>query len=381
MRDSGCALANTVTATHCPPDRSTAIEISESVPDDAGEMTQFHNRHHGDKRDPSFWLWEYVEHLPGRSVFLAARENGRVVGTQGMIPINLRVGGEVILTGKSEHSLVDPALRGRGLWRRLYRRALDTCREHGMAVVWGFTPVAEARRGLAALGFSLHDVLDEAIAVIDVAAAARVIRGSAASRLSKLFATLGLPFLAARGFVCRRLHRSRNDGMRLTSELLLPDDLTRFNERRARAYPGAVRLELDDEYMQWRLHRHPLRRLRSRFLYEGDDVVACAVVNNERRLRPVILNAAFTSPRAGRVLLSRLMDEFAGGGAGIVLLAANRKSLMGSELLAASVHLGAVRRRARSVFAVRALDERISAAALDPAAWQLSLLWFEGYAA
>jgi GNAT superfamily N-acetyltransferase len=343
-------------------------------------MTRFHNRHHGDTRDPAFWLWEYVEHLPGKSVFLAARERNRVVGTQGMIPINLRVGGEVVLTGKSEHSLIDPALRGRGLWRRLYRQALDTCHERGMTMVWGFTPVAEARRGLAALGFSLYEVLEEAVMVLDVSAAARVVWGSAQRPWSKVVATLGLPLLAARGFLARRCRKHEGSEFELAAELRKSDDFARFNERRECAYPGAIRLEFDGEYLDWRLQQHPLRRLQVRFLYENNDIVAFAVVNAERRLRPVILNAAFTSPPAGRVLLARLFDEFARSGAGMVLLAANRWNPLGRDLLEAAARLGAVRRRARSAFAVRALDERTSAVALDPTAWQLSLLWFEGYA-
>lgn len=365
----------------CPAAASSAVGISEAGSADAGEMTQFHNRHHGDNREPSFWLWEYVEHLPGKSVFLAARERDRVVGTQGMIPINLRVGGEVVLTGKSEHSLIDPALRGRGLWRRLYRQALGVCRERGMAAVWGFTPVAEACRGLTALGFSLYDVLDEAMTVCGIAAAARVVWGSAARPWSKVIATLGLPFLAARRCVARWFCRHEDGEFELRAEPRAPDDFARFNARLVQADPGAVRLELDSEYLEWRLHQHPLRRLRVRLLYQDNDLVAYAIVNDERRLRPVILDAAFTDPRAGRVLLARLMDEFAANGAGIVLLAANRRNRLGREVLAATVRLGAVRRRARSVFVVRALGEQVSAAALDPAAWQLSLLWFEGYAA
>ena len=359
---------------------STQVRISEAGPADAGEMTQFHNRHHRDNREPSFWLWEYVAHLPGKSVFLAARERDRVVGTQGMIPINLRVGGEVVLTGKSEHSLIEPAFRGHGLWRRLYRQALGVCSEHGMAAVWGFTPVAEACRGLAALGFSQYDVLDEAVTILSVTAAARVVWGSAEPPWFKAILTLGLPFLAARQRAARWFCRREGGEFEFRAEPRAPDDFARFNERLAHAAPGVVRLELSGEYLEWRLHRHPLRRLRIRLLYHDGDIVACALVNDERRLRPVIVDIAFSAPHAGRVLLARLMDEFAADGAGIVLLAANRKNPLGREVLAAAVRLGAVRRRARSVFVVRALDQRASPAALDPAAWQLSLLWFEGYA-
>jgi hypothetical protein len=273
----------------------------------------------------------------------------------------------------------------------MYQQALDACRQRGMTAVWGFTPVPEARRGLAALGFSLYDILDEAIAVLNVPAAARVIRASAQPTGTKLLATAGLPFLAARGRLARQHHRHQHTGYQLATETRAPDDLARFNQQRQRAYPGAVRLELDDDYLQWRLERHPLHRLQTRYLYYHNDVVACAVVNNQRHLRPVILNAAFTNPQAGQTLLTRLFDEFARNGAGIAMLAANRLNPLGRDLLECAARLGAVRRRARSVLAVRTLDPAPPARETllptanfqlptSPAAWQLSLLWFEGYA-
>src|SRR5437763_924124 len=108
-------------------------------------------------------------------------------------------------------------------------------------------------------------------------------------------------------------------------------------------------MEFDGEYLDWRLQQHPQRRLQVRFLHENNDIVAFAVVNAERRLRLVILNAAFTSPSAGRVLLARLFEEFAGSDAVMVLLAANRWNPLGRYLREAAFFFSSIRRHTRYI--------------------------------
>ena len=104
-----------------------------------GEWVAFHNAYYHDSRKPESWMWEYASFEKDKSVFVVARDEGRIVATQGMLPIYLNVGGERVLTGKSESTLLLPEYRGQKLMERLHEYAVDLCKERGLQFLWGFT--------------------------------------------------------------------------------------------------------------------------------------------------------------------------------------------------------------------------------------------------
>lgn len=351
-----------------------ALTLAEARPEDADELVAFHNREFAAHRRREFWRWEYLEHLPGQSVYVVARDRGRVVATQGMIPLRVRQDGRVWLTGKSENSLVAPELRGRGLWQRLYRRALDICSRRGMSAVWGFTPVPAARRGLAALGFSSADVLVEAVAFTRLAPAVANILRSTRPWITKLAALAAAP-------ACWLMHRLAMlvppvgvGEFEIVSQPKSGDDLSRLAARIEQNWPGIVRLELDQDYVDWRVNRHPHFHYRLRLMYDRQGPAGIALLNLDRPGRAAVVHLEAVSPAALRWLLGRAVAECPPQ-TGTITVAANRANSMGSEILRAAQTLGFVLRPHQASFVLR--QEQFLAA---PEQWALSLLWFEGYA-
>lgn len=82
-------------------------------------------------------IWEF------RHGFLVtARDADGLVGTQGFLRIDLDVGGRVVISGKSERTLVAQPSRGTGLYEELYAVAVSSAVERlGARLLWGVTAV------------------------------------------------------------------------------------------------------------------------------------------------------------------------------------------------------------------------------------------------
>ncbi len=356
------------------------LKLEPARNEDAPELVAFHNRMFGAHRTPDFWTWKYRDHLPGASVYVVARFGGNVVGTQGMIPIHLRIAERVELTGKSENSLVATEFRGRGLWNRMYRDALIQCRDRGMTAVWGFTPVESARRGLVRLGFAVHDVMVQAVAILNPGPGLRVVWNSQEGFLGRLGASLAVP-----GAWCwskLRRYGPKHDiecGIGPFPAGLTTGEIAGLYEQIVRDSPELVHLDMNEEYLSWRVLDHP--RFQHELWHARRDgrLVAIALVNGSHSLRPAILELAFLSQQDAAGLLARMTEHYSAKGAGAITFWTNRTNRYGGMLLAAARGLGFFCRPARSSFVVKDIADS-GEPRTDPRRWLLSALWFEGYA-
>ena len=76
---------------------------------DYQNINDFHNRIYQKNRTMNEFRWEFHNCPFGKSIYVIATDEGKVVGTNCVIPIVLANSkSELILTGKSEDTLVDP---------------------------------------------------------------------------------------------------------------------------------------------------------------------------------------------------------------------------------------------------------------------------------
>jgi len=380
IRNPPCATdaGSGVPRTACDVQRPPAVRPATT--DDVEGCVALHNEHFHANRTSDFWHWKYSRHLPGSSVYIVARDNGRVVGTQGMIPVRLRTAGAVELTGKSENSLVADEYQGQGLWNRLYRLALGECQSRGMSSVWGFTPVERARRGLLRLGFSVHDVMVQAIAVTSVRQGIGVFRRSSEPRYRKIGASLLAPAARVRSRLAAAFERPVPDLEVCSGPFpasATEEEIRELYEQMSETCPGLVHLEMDSDYVNWRIRNHPWFRYTTWCCRERGRLVSFALVNEHDPLRPAVVELAFVERLHAQALLARLTREMARRGAGVVTFWTNQTNYYGRMLLAAAHRLGFMFRPAHSSFvALDLAGERQR----QPERWLLSALWYEGYA-
>jgi N-acetylglutamate synthase-like GNAT family acetyltransferase len=119
------------------------MRIRLATKEDISDINQFYNQQYRAKRTESQWDWEYGTKSLNESLFAIALDDEKIVGTQALIPIGIIMNNEVILTAKSEETLIDPAYRGRGIFEELYDFLIPLARQAGISFIWGFTPAVK----------------------------------------------------------------------------------------------------------------------------------------------------------------------------------------------------------------------------------------------
>jgi len=70
----------------------------------------------------------------------------------------------VILTAKSEDTLVDPSYRGQKVFERMYELLFAECKKAGIQYIWGFTP---AQKAFERIGFQVPYMAHQALLVFN----------------------------------------------------------------------------------------------------------------------------------------------------------------------------------------------------------------------
>jgi len=111
------------------------------------------------KEDSAEWFrWKHLASPWGASMIVYARheQSGRIVGTIGSWRWRLEYDGRVIEAYQHGDSLVDPAFQRRGLFSKLVYLSLDTAKERGIPMVFGF-PNANSTPPYVRCGFRGFD--------------------------------------------------------------------------------------------------------------------------------------------------------------------------------------------------------------------------------
>lgn len=120
---------------------------------DYENINSFFNRIYKSNRTMEQFLWEFDEGTFGKSIYVIAEDDGKIIGTNCVIPINLITSkNETIRSGKSEDTLVDPEYRGQKIFYKIYEFLFEKCREENIQVIWGFT---SANKPFENLGFNI----------------------------------------------------------------------------------------------------------------------------------------------------------------------------------------------------------------------------------
>jgi hypothetical protein len=95
---------------------------------------------------------EFFSQHNSRSILIGAVADGQIVGLEGYISYDVIARGEKALTHRSERTIVDPALRGRDVFRKMVNECSAIAAGQGSLFCWGSTPVLKAFK---AAGFNV----------------------------------------------------------------------------------------------------------------------------------------------------------------------------------------------------------------------------------
>ncbi len=82
--------------------------------------------------------WAFFERNPEPSMFMGLKDGEKLIGTQAVLPMQLRRGTELLWSAKSEETLVDSNYRGKGLFYKIFEEVFDHI-DPRIDVLWGAT--------------------------------------------------------------------------------------------------------------------------------------------------------------------------------------------------------------------------------------------------
>lgn len=113
---------------------------------EAEKCNDLHNRWYKTNRTLKQWHWVFLQNSyePDKPLYTVAVDNDNIVGTQTFIPIKMIDENGIFWTAKSEGTLVDPAYRGKQIFKKMYDLFFDYAEKNKFVYIWGFTTATKA---------------------------------------------------------------------------------------------------------------------------------------------------------------------------------------------------------------------------------------------
>lgn len=353
------------------------LQMAEATGSDAASIVAFHNATYGDNRKPEHWTWEYGGPYPDLSVFTVARMGGQIIATQGMIPARICIGERIVLSGKSESTLLHPKYRGRNFFTDFYEFAASLCTAKGMDCIWGYTT---ATRAFRSFGFHTYDdVMCYSACVLRLrGAVARLRQGE--TRLVRRVVHCAASMLMWLHYLSLRVTYLRTD--KLFSCYPRPvhrGDLDDFYERLRVRFPGLIHICIDQQYLEWRIYNHPVFAYRTYFVYRDKRLAAYAFVAVDDKRRAKLTDLSFDSETAGTFLLRKVLRELGREAIDSVSFCGNKRSRAIQRIMDLLRRHGFVQLRKCTPFVVRNLDFVDEGQLMDVSNWYMNGLSTEGF--
>jgi hypothetical protein len=237
----------------------------------------FYNEIYKTDRPFDNFLWEFVNGPAGRAIYVgaidAAESATKVVGIQCAIPLRLMTtDGQMILTAKSEDTLVHPNYRGQKLFERMYDLLFRECQNAGIKYIWGFTPAVKA---FERIGFQIPFRTTQALLVLKpIAAFAHLASLNPSNTTKDKIKILGLCFLS---WVKGLLQFGKTTSLHY--ETVPYSEKTKAIQKFYEGKPWFF-LQQDNSYNKWRFELNPFGNdYRNIRFTSGDQPKADAIIN------------------------------------------------------------------------------------------------------
>jgi len=364
---------------------STKIKIREMTNADINKVISFHNIAYGDGRTPEQWIWEYKSNYPDFFVFTVIEDDGRIVGTQGMIPIYINIKGKRYLSGKSENTLLDTKYRGKSFFQKLYEFAMSLCEQKNMSCIWGYTSVITAQKGLRnKLGFSVYEnVMYESILILNLKNALSVILKSKLAMVKKITISLLALFSYLYSLILRLFSKSLKESPKIKFSiehtLRSTNDLDMLYRRLREKYPDLIHIDQDKNYIMWRILNNPNIKYKTYFVYEDNLLRGYCYFSTDHKKRAFLTDFTFESAAAGVPLLRVLLNMLRNEKISYVYFSGNARNPLMMTIFNLLKRFGFVKRRSSWSFVLRNISYKDEDYLYDIKNWYAGGLWREGY--
>ena len=344
------------------------------------EAVAFHNDYYKDKRTTEQWKWEYMGMYPDKYVFTISEHNGRIIGTQAMIPININISGKIIFSGKSENTLVDPQYRGI-MFKDMYTAAMEKSKENDMVCVWGYTVLVKVW-GKFLDFFVDEEAMFESFLILNVKKTKEII-GQKEWTTKKRFI---MSILTTGSYIHSSLKKGKekNKVSKLKEKYTIEskprnyEDLQSHYARLREKCPNLIHLEQDEKYLSWRVFNNPNVKYTTHFLYEESELRGYCYLTNKNKLS--ISDFSMENQEVGIMLIRQILDSLNHEKHAFISYLGNEKNPLIANIFSLLKQFGFIKRKNDTAFVIKNILHENDDIIYDTKNWYLSGLWTEGYA-
>ncbi len=343
------------------------IDLPTIKPEQIDEILAFYNEGFGVRRTPAEWMWQYGTYKPDLTVFTVARHEGRIIATQAMMPIWLRVAGNRVLTGKAESTLLHPDFRGIKAMEPLYAYAIEECRGKGVKFLWAYTTAIRAARRWGYDNFPVTRQYLRPGFNFPVGFAARISTRAPLWRRAASGGKYALEYLRALTYASAS-RPPQPSGLVLSREPIQPKETLELY----------ITIDFDDGYLDWRLRKHPFRTYQDYQVRDRGTLRGYAWVSLFGGTLSISELWAETEEATALLMREIIADHARRSGQFMVML--NAESCQTAQTARVLTRFGFI-----SKHAIPFINQDLSGGEYpeinDLANWNFSGLWTEGYSA
>ena len=246
--------------------------------EDYQNINDFHNRIYKSNRTIEQFYWEFHNCPFGKSIYVIAEDEGKVVGTNCVIPIDLITSGQqIIRSGKSEDTLVDPEYRGQKIFYHIYEFLFEKCKEEGIKIIWGFT---SAKKPFKNLGFSVPFDHQQSLAVNNIWKSYKFLSTlNSKNRIKDKLKILGLTIYSKLKLSGRL--RAGLRAYRITEDEDIIDGISNLIQSNLTLLNSSYAILQNSRFQQWRIYQNPnYHKVHTYGFYDAENNLSALIVLN-----------------------------------------------------------------------------------------------------
>jgi GNAT superfamily N-acetyltransferase len=238
------------------------VIIREYQDGDETQINALYNQEYDTNRNALEWRWEFLDGPYGKAIFIVAEYEGKIIGTQALLPMYLSWKGQPIFTAKSEEILVAKEFRGRGLSAKLWGKCWELAVPRGIVLSWAFgrQVIASVRGG----GFQVIGKLNHAFLILNPSQAYQLNRNRIPPKVTKYFPFQAIPLMLLRAFIItgfcwgkiRRISRRPPSGFEVVILTQADSKLNSFWHSFSQE-TKTLTLARTSNYLNWRVFHNP----------------------------------------------------------------------------------------------------------------------------
>jgi len=355
------------------------IKYSIITKEEEKEVISFLDKVLNHRLNQKIWDWEFANNAE-EAVFTLAKNDSEIVGTQAFLPIKLNHNGTKILTSKSETSHLNPNYRGKKIFESLYLYGLDKCKEVKHTLVWGYTSAVKVWKNT--LQF---EVVEPCMYDMNINLHLIVDKDLLKKYSLNYFIYQAKYFYHALKVNSKRKERNKffekNTNSKLTQhpKPIAASDLENFYTEIRSKYNIHFHLNMDEEYMNWRIYNNPTLNYKTVFFYNNKKLTGYYVYTiRENRL--MLSDFSFVNEEVANTMLKQLVTEMESNKINDCYYFGNYNNQLNKYTFDVLEKLGGI--KSLSGWASFVLKNNLSYPEFnlyDTSLWYMNGLWTEGF--